>query len=130
MSEQTITALDAWDTEAFAALATVEITFSSAHGLVPGDSFIITIASDSGSNNHTLCEGPFFAQQVPTNTTIRYQCRAPGTIGDVNDIIGDVYPRPDSFFVHRPYDGGVMLGTGGPQHGSQAIRQSKKYKIQ
>ena len=35
--------------------------------------------------------------------------------------------RPDSFFIHRPYDGGVQLGTGGPQHGAQAIRQSKKY---
>ena len=29
--------------------------------------------------------------------------------------------------MHRPYDGGVQLGTGGPQHGAQAIRQSKKY---
>jgi len=127
MSEQTTAALVAFDTQAFAALATVEITFSSAHGLVPGNSFIITIASDSGSNNHTLCEGPFFAQQIPTNLTMRYQCRAPGTISDVDDIVGNIYPRPDSFFVHRPYDGGVMLGTGGPQHGSQAIRQSKKY---
>ena len=127
MSEQLLQALPAFETEAFAALATVEITFGSAHGLVPGDSFIITVASDSGANNHTLCEGPFFAQQIPTNTKLRYQCRAPGTIGDVDDIVAYIYPRPDSFFVHRPYDGGVMLGTGGPQHGSQAIRQSKKY---
>ena len=29
--------------------------------------------------------------------------------------------------MHRPYDDGVQLGTGGPQHGAQAIRQSKKY---
>jgi hypothetical protein len=43
------------------------------------------------------------------------------------DISGAVYARPDSFFVHRPFDGGVQLGTGGPQHGAQAIRQSKKY---
>ena len=42
-------------------------------------------------------------------------------------IQGNVYLRPDSFFIHRPYDGGVQLGTGGPQHGAQAIRQSKKY---
>jgi hypothetical protein len=70
MSEQTTAALVAFDTQAFAALATVEITFSSAHGLVPGNSFIITIASDSGSNNHTLCEGPFFAQQIPTNLVL------------------------------------------------------------
>ena len=127
MSEATTVAVAPNSTIAFAALATAEITFGTAHGLVPGDSFIITIASDSGSNNHTLCEGPFFAQQVPTIYKLRYQCRAPGTIGDVDDIVGNIYPRPDSFFVHRPYDGGVMLGTGGPQHGAQAIRQSKKY---
>jgi hypothetical protein len=111
MSEQTTAALVAFDTQAFAALATVEITFSSAHGLVPGNSFIITIASDSGSNNHTLCEGPFFAQQIPTNLTMRYQCRAPGTISDVDDIVGNIYPRPDSLefvvqrmVLHKVYD--------------------------
>ena len=127
LSENTTAAITANSTIAFAALATVEVTFISAHGLVPGDSFIITVGSDTGANNHTLCEGPFFAQQVPTDITLRYQCRAPGTITDVDDIVGNIYPRPDSFFVHRPYDGGVMLGTGGPQHGAQAIRQSKKY---
>ena len=60
---------------------------------------------------------------------MRYQARANGLINvSSGDIIrGEVYPRPDSFFVHRPFDGGVMLGTGGPQHGAQAIRQSKKY---
>jgi len=114
-------------TIAFAALATVEVTFNTAHGLVPGDAFITTVGSDDGVNNHTLLEGPFFAQQVPTSLTLRYQCRAPGAIGDVNNITATLYPRPDSFFIHRPYDGGVMLGTGGPQHGAQAIRQSKKY---
>mgnify|MGYP003326490300 CR=1 FL=1 len=58
---------------------------------------------------------------------MRYQCRAAGANSDVGDINAILYPRPDSFFVHRPYDGGVQLGTGGPQHGAQAIRQSKKY---
>ena len=127
MSEAVTQGLTTNSTIAFAALATVEVTFGTAHGLVPGDSFIITVASDSGTNNHTLCEGPFFAQQVPTNLTLRYQCRAPGQILEPLGIVAQIYPRPDSFFVHRPYDGGVMLGTGGPQHGAQAIRQSKKY---
>ena len=76
------------------------------------DSFLVTVSSDDGVNNHTLLEGPFFAQQVPTLTTLRYQCRAAGAIGSVGDITAILYPRPDSFFVHRPYDGGVMLGTG------------------
>ena len=127
LSESITQSLTAQSTIAFAALATVKVTFATAHGLVPGDSFIITVSSDSGANNHTLCEGPFFAQQVSSLLTLKYQCRAPGTIGDVDDIVANIYPRPDSFFVHRPYDGGVMLGTGGPQHGAQAIRQSKKY---
>ncbi len=127
MSEVMTAGIPANTTISFAALATVEVTFTTAHGLVPGDSFLVTVSSDDGANNHTLLEGPFFAQQVPTLTTLRYQCRAAGAIGAVGDITAILYPRPDSFFVHRPYDGGVMLGTGGPQHGAQAIRQSKKY---
>ena len=127
MSELTTTPIPATTLIGFAALATTEVSFASAHGLIPGDAFIVTVNSDDGVNNHTLLEGPFFAQQVPTTTSLRYQCRAPGTITQTGDISATLYPRPDSFFIHRPYDGGVMLGTGGPQHGAQAIRQSKKY---
>ena len=112
----------------YGALATLEITLNNAHGLVPGDTFIVTSASDDGSNNHALSAGSFFATDIPTVKTLRYQARATGTIDtSSNAILGTLYSRPDSFFVHRPYDGGVQLGTGGPQHGSQAIRQSKKY---
>ena len=42
-------------------------------------------------------------------------------------MVGQIYARPDSFYSHRPFDGGVILGTGGPAHGSHAIRMSKKY---
>ena len=127
MSENLTADIPQHTTIQFAALATVEVTFTTAHGLIPGDAFIVTQSTDDGVNNHTLLEGPFFAQQVPTTTSLRYQCRAAGAISDVGDINAILYPRPDSFFVHRPYDGGVQLGTGGPQHGAQAIRQSKKY---
>ena len=112
----------------FEALATIEITFQYEHGLVPGNSFLVAVTTDNGTNNHTLAGGSYLATAVPSTTTLRYQARAAGTI-DVTDsaLNGDVYPRPDSFFIHRPFDGGVQLGTGGPQHGGQAIRQSKKY---
>jgi hypothetical protein len=112
----------------YEALATLEISFANAHGLVPGNTFIVTINSDDGVNNHALASGSFFASDIPNVNSLRYQARAPGTINTAtSQILGDVYPRPDSFFIHRPYDGGVQLGTGGPQHGAQAIRQSKKY---
>ena len=112
----------------YGALATLEITLNNAHGLVPGDTFIVTSASDDGVNNHALSAGSFFATDIPAVNKLRYQARATGTIdATTSSILGTLYSRPDSFFVHRPYDGGVQLGTGGPQHGAQAIRQSKKY---
>ena len=131
-STQVITSGSAVD---FEALATIEITWPYAHGIVPGDTFIIDVNSDDGgTNNHELAAGSFIAINVPTSKKIRYNARAPGQIleftsGDSTEdkIQGNVYMRPDSFFIHRPYDGGVQLGTGGPQHGAQAIRQSKKY---
>lgn len=119
----------------FEALATIEITWPYAHGIVPGDTFIVDVNSDDGgTNNHALAAGSFIAINVPTTKKIRYNARAPGNISEFtaldsteDKIQGNVYMRPDSFFIHRPYDGGVQLGTGGPQHGAQAIRQSKKY---
>jgi len=113
----------------FEALATMRITFDSPHGLVPGDTFITTVSSDNNSNNHNLAAGSFLAIAIPTKSSLDYTARAVGAIvTDATNIVNaTVYPRPDSFFIHRPYDGGVQLGTGGPQHGAQAIRQSKKY---
>ena len=112
----------------FSALATLKINFDTAHGLVPGDTFITTVDSDDGVNNHDLAAGSFIATSIPSATSLTFTARAAGAIDANSDNInGTVYPRPDSFFIHRPFDGGVQLGTGGPQHGAQAIRQSKKY---
>lgn len=128
ISESTISQIAQGDTIDYELLATLQIDFNNAHGLVPGDTFITTVDSDDGVNNHNLAAGSFFVSDIPSVSSLRYQARAAGTIDVTSDEIeGEVYPRPDSFFIHRPFDGGVQLGTGGPQHGAQAIRQSKKY---
>jgi hypothetical protein len=108
-----------------ATTGTVTVTFTNNHGLLPGGSILAVINSDNGSNNHTLCQGPFYIASVPTPLTLTYSARAPGTI--TGTPTGVIYARPDAFFVHRPFDGGVALGTGNPGHGHQAVRQSKKY---
>ena len=110
----------------YSAIATINIEFQDEHGLVPGATILSAITS-SGTN-HELAAGPFYVQNVIDDKNIRYQVRAAGTV-DVatQDLKGNVYIRPDAFFTHRPFDGGVQLGTGGPQHGAQAIRMSKKY---
>ena len=109
-------------------IAEVDVTFADHHGLVPGNPIMISVSSDDGSNNHTLVSGPFFLNTVPSATSFRITARSSGTIDVSTDsITANVYIRPDGFFTHRPFDGGVQLGTGSPQHGAQAVRQSKKY---
>ena len=130
MSEATSAPIVSGAPITFSAVATIEAEFETAHGLVPGDTFITSIDSDNGTNNHELAAGSYIATEIPSTLTLRFQARTVGSIDVDNNndpILGSVYPRPDSFFIHRPFDGGVQLGTGGPQHGAQAIRQSKKY---
>jgi hypothetical protein len=107
----------------YSAIARIEVDFVSNHGLVPGDTIISSITS-SGTG-HNLISGPFFVDEVPALDKIIYVARTVGTVS--SGITGNVYPRTDCFYSHRPFDGGVQLGTGSPAHGAQSIRQSKKY---
>ena len=108
----------------------------TAYGNYSGLGKFVTVGSGSASvlaisltsANHNLASGPFVITRVPSPTSIRFPARTTGNIDTtVSALTGVLYARPDAFFTHRPFDGGVMLGTGGPQHGAQAIRQSKKY---
>ena len=125
LSESTIASIPDATSISTSAIATLQLTFPSAHGLVPGATMLVDVTSTG--TNHDLAKGPFYVESVPTSTVVRYTARTTGTIDTGTSLVGTVYSRPDSYFIHRPYDGGVQLGTGGPQHGAQAIRMSKKY---
>jgi hypothetical protein len=107
--------------------ATIQVSFSSGdHGFLPGNGIMVAISTDNGSNNHNYAQGPFFISSVTSVSSFTYQARS--SLGAITGAIGGVvYARSDSFYVHRAYDGGVQLGTGGPSFGSSAVRQSKKY---
>lgn len=107
----------------YRSIATIQSVFATPHGLVPGDT--ITVAITSNGENAQFAAGPYFVESVPTPTSLRYTARAAGTIE--NTLVGQIFGRPDSFFIHRPLDGGVQLGTAGPSHGASAVRMSKKY---
>jgi hypothetical protein len=125
LSEVTSAQIASGVTVTYSAIATIQVDFASEHGFVPGNS-IITSISSTGSN-HQLAAGPFYIESTPLPTRIRYTARTSGTVDTNSVITGTIYARPDSYYVHRPFDGGVQLGTGGPQHGAGAVRQSKKY---
>ena len=107
----------------YTSIATIEVQFNSAHGFIPGNSLTVQILS-SGTNAQ-LAAGSYYVEATPTPQSLRYTARSPGIIQ--NTLSGIIYTRPDTYFVHRPFDGGVQLGTGGPAHGASAIRMSKKY---
>jgi len=109
----------------YSAIARISATFSGNHGLVPGNTILSAIGSTG--NNHDLASGPFFIEEVPSLDKFVFTTRTTGTIDTGTPLTGDLYTRPDCFYTHRPFDGGVQLGTGSPSHGAQAIRQSKKY---
>ena len=122
-----------WTDRVLAASATWE---EIAYGDYGGTDIFAVIASGAAQAlsvnltraNHSLAAGPFVITSVPSPTSLRYPARTTGTINTSNaGLTGILYVRPDSFFTHRPFDGGVQLGTGGPTHGAQAVRQSKKY---
>ncbi len=122
-----------WSDRVLAASATWE---EIAYGNYGGTDIFAVVASgaaqalsiDLTRANHSLAAGPFVITSVPSPTSIRYPARTTGVINTTNALLtGIVYVRPDSFFTHRPFDGGVQLGTGGPTHAAQAVRQSKKY---
>ena len=112
---------------ATAAQATITVNTTSPHGFVPGCTILTYITSDNGQNNHLLAAGPFFVEQVISSSQFTYTARSPGFLQAGTTIAGQLYARPDSFYTHRPLDGGVQLGTSLPAHGAQAIRMSKKY---
>ncbi len=101
----------------------ITVNTATNHGLFPGSPISVTISS--GGSNHALAAGPFFVEQVLNATQFTYSARSGGVVA--SGLTGAVYTRPDCFFIHRPFDGGVLVGPGGPALGSHAIRASKKY---
>jgi len=102
----------------------ITVTCSANHGLVAGAP-IVNIVTSSGTN-HDLMGGNFFVETVPSATTFTFTARVGGAVQNVS-IVATTYTRSDAFVQHRPFDGGVNLGTFLPSHGASVSRQTKKY---
>ena len=102
----------------------ITVTCSANHGLVPG-SPIVNVVTSSGTN-HNLMNGNFFAETVPSPTTFTFTARVGGGVANAG-IIASTFTRSDAYVQHRPFDGGVNIGTFLPSHGASVSRQTKKY---
>lgn len=99
----------------------VTLGFSTNHGLIPGSPIYVADSRAGVQAN----EGTFFVKQVIDGTTFTYDAGA--TVSGVDSANLTVYAKTDAFFIHRPFDGGVRVGTLFPVLGLEAKRQSKRY---
>jgi hypothetical protein len=102
----------------------ITVTCAGNHGFVPGAP-IVNVVTSVGTN-HSLMSGNFFVETVPTPTTFTFTARVGGAVAS-SGITATTYTRSDAYVQHRPFDGGVNIGTFLPSHGASVSRQTKKY---
>ena len=103
--------------------STITVTTPYAHGLSPGTPLLVDLTA--GTNADVYGSGAFSILSVPTLTTFTYQAKRGLAVS--GSITGTVIIKPNSYFVHRPFDGGIAMTCGSPHHGATAARQTKKY---
>lgn len=103
--------------------STITVTTPYAHGLSPGTPLLVDITSAAG--NIAYAEGSFACLTIPAVNQFTYQAKTGRPV--TGTVSGNIFIRPSAFFIHRPFDGGVLVGSGTPHRGAMAARQSKKY---
>lgn len=99
----------------------ITVTTTVPHGLSLGSE--IAISGITASTNAP--NGSFYVARVINSTNFVYYAKniPTGTLaGTVN-----LYVRPQSQFLHRPFDGGVLFSANASSNNQQAIRQTRRY---
>jgi hypothetical protein len=99
---------------------TVTVTTTSPHGLRIGNYVLLrNWTASTNAPNGTWC---ITAVTSPTVFSFQVINAPTGSIAS-----GSLLARPEGYFYHRPFDGGVQYNTGTSFHGLQAYRQTRRY---
>ena len=100
----------------------VQITTTVPHGLMPGNE--IAVRGITGTNPPN---GNFYVSSVISPTVFVYFANP--AIGNPATLAGaaEIYTRPQSQVVHRPFDGGVLFGTYSSSNNVSQSRQTRRY---
>lgn len=103
---------------------TVTVNASQAHGLRVGNSVYI-----KGTTGVAGINGTWQVATTPSNSTFTFIANGAvsGTVTLSAGAGATAYPRTNGFTEHRPFDGGVQFSNETPYHGSQIIRQTRRY---
>jgi hypothetical protein len=104
---------------------TLTCTTIGPHGLSVGDGIFIRNTTAATSNPPN---GAFFVATTPTSNTFTFIVDiAPVGAITATGGVDNLFARPYTSSIHRPFDGGVGFSAGTPYHGNQLIRQTRRY---
>lgn len=107
-----------------AGTTTVTVNASQAHGLRVGNSVYI-----KGTTGVAGINGTWQVATTPSNSTFTFIANGvvSGTVTLTAGVGATLYPRANGYTEHRPFDGGVQFSNETPYHGSQIVRQTRRY---
>lgn len=99
----------------------IDVTTTISHGLSIGNEIVVTGATATTNAPN----GNFTVAQILSPTRFVYFASAIPT-GSISGPI-EIYVRPQSVFLHRPADGGVIFSTNSASNYAAAVRQTRRY---
>jgi hypothetical protein len=99
------------------------VTTTLPHGLYPGNE--ISVSGITGTNppngNHAVAS-------ITSPTTFTYFANPTrGVPSGLTTTSASIFARPQSQFLHRPYDGGIIFGSLSSSNNITAARQTRRY---
>ena len=97
----------------------ITATTTIPHGLALGNEIVVVGASQA------MCNGNMEVAQINSATSFSYYVDSTPAAAITGGI--QIYVRPQSQFMHRPHDGGVIFATNSGSNYASAIRQTRRY---
>jgi len=99
------------------------VTTTVPHGLYPGNE--ISVSGITGTNppngNHAVAS-------IPSPTTFTYFANpTTGVPSGLTTTSASIFARPQSQFLHRAFDGGIIFGSNSSSNNITAARQTRRY---
>ena len=101
----------------------INVTCSVPHGLSLGNE--IAISGSTATTNAP--NGSFIVASISSTASFSYYTPFGTPTGTLSGATALIYARPQGYFLHRPFDGGVIFSSNGSSNMEQAVRQTRRY---
>jgi len=101
----------------------INVTSSVPHGLSLGNE--IAISGSTATTNAP--NGSFVVASISSTASFSVYTPYGTPTGVLSGATALIYARPQGYFLHRPFDGGVIFSSNGSSNMEQSVRQTRRY---